>query len=164
MGGLAGHLEIDLVWENISAAAAVQGHATRTGSASHWRLHVLDPAQAPSYGHRLFSLKVGDPHTCDRRKSLKSELNTRSVGLTGDLPKRTTVITITYHPVTAEQRAREDPPAPVRGALPAQPRAGQLRPEGHELCWDAARSRCRGQGCQARQVHGYALPCQARLL
>lgn len=55
----AGHLELDLVWENISAAAAAHGQATKPASASHWRVHVLDPAQAPSHGHRLFSLKVG---------------------------------------------------------------------------------------------------------
>ena len=60
LGSLTGHLEMDLVWENISAAAAVHGHATKAGSASHWRLHVLDPLQAPSYGHQIFSLKVGD--------------------------------------------------------------------------------------------------------
>lgn len=54
----AGQLELDLVWENISAAAAVHGHPTKPASATHWRLHVLDPSRRPSYSHRIFSLQV----------------------------------------------------------------------------------------------------------
>ncbi|KAK9915450.1 hypothetical protein WJX75_009358 [Coccomyxa subellipsoidea] len=82
-----GHLEIDFVWESISAAAAVHGHATKAGSASHWRLHVLDPAQAPSYGHRIFSLQSKEPKRIHLR--LSKEQCQRSQGPGEYTPKDT---------------------------------------------------------------------------
>ncbi|BDA43382.1 Rab3 GTPase-activating protein catalytic subunit [Coccomyxa sp. Obi] len=82
-----GHLELDLVWENISAAAAAHGQATKPASASHWRVHVLDPAQAPSHAHRIFSLKSKEPERIHLR--LLEEDCQRSQGPDEYAPKDT---------------------------------------------------------------------------
>ena len=54
----AGGLELDIIWQDVSAAAAVHDEALSPSGATQWRLHASDPAQASSYGHRMFLLQA----------------------------------------------------------------------------------------------------------
>lgn len=54
----AGRLELDIVWDQVPASSAVQQEPLNPGSASAWRVHVIDPAHAQTYGHSAFSLHV----------------------------------------------------------------------------------------------------------
>lgn len=56
LGARAGQLEMDVVTEGVSAAAALS-----PGCATQWRLHAVDASQASSYSHRVFSLQVQRP-------------------------------------------------------------------------------------------------------
>jgi hypothetical protein len=56
-----GGLELDVIWEGVSAAAALHDEALRPGSATRWRLHATHPAQASCYSHRVFSLQARRP-------------------------------------------------------------------------------------------------------
>ena len=57
----AGRLELDIVWERVSAASAVQAEPLNPGSTCAWRMHVIDPAHAQTYGLSAFSLSVSPP-------------------------------------------------------------------------------------------------------
>ena len=60
-----GRLELDIIWDQVSAASAVQQEPLNPGSASAWRVHVIDPAHAQTYGHSAFSLHVRHRRPCD---------------------------------------------------------------------------------------------------
>ena len=53
-----GRLELDIIWDQVPAASAVQTEPLNPSSASEWRVHVIDPAHAQPYGHSVFSLSV----------------------------------------------------------------------------------------------------------
>lgn len=53
-----GRLELDIIWDQVPAASAVRTEPLNPGSASEWRMHVIDPAHAQPYGHSVFSLSV----------------------------------------------------------------------------------------------------------
>ena len=57
----AGRLELDIVWERVPAASAVQAEPLNPGSTCAWRVHVIDPGHAQTYGHSAFSLHVSLP-------------------------------------------------------------------------------------------------------
>ena len=46
------------MWDQVPASSAVQQEPLNPGSASAWRVHVIDPAHAQTYGHSAFSLHV----------------------------------------------------------------------------------------------------------
>ena len=46
------------MWDRVPASSAVQQEPLNPGSASAWRVHVIDPAHAQTYGHSAFSLHV----------------------------------------------------------------------------------------------------------
>lgn len=57
-----GRLELDIIWEQVAASSGVQTEPLNPGTASGWRVHVVDPAHAQTYGHSVFSLHVS--HCC----------------------------------------------------------------------------------------------------
>ena len=57
------------------AASAVQTEPLNPGSASEWRVHVIDPAHAQPYGHSVFSLSVS-ANTCLDGRSCASSILT----------------------------------------------------------------------------------------
>ncbi len=65
-----GRLELDIMWDQVPASSAVQQEPLNPGNASDWRVHVIDPAHAQTYGHSAFSLHVrhrspfDNPVTC----------------------------------------------------------------------------------------------------
>ena len=46
------------MWDQVPASSAVQQEPLNPSSASAWRVHVIDPAHAQTYGHSAFSLHV----------------------------------------------------------------------------------------------------------